>query len=106
MREKVNHAVRMTDQLKALLEPIAAAVAEGSDINASDFVLPFQGCTGRPTNPATGNPATGTNALIAMMKGCTHFSTFDGWQELGYFVNTPADFYLMRPMRARRGGRL
>jgi antirestriction protein ArdC len=103
MREKVNHAKRMTDQLKALLEPIAAAVAEDSDINASDFVLPFQGCTGRPTNPATGHRATGTNALIAMMKGCNHYSTFDGWQELGYFVNTPADFYLMRPMSARRG---
>ena len=103
MKQRVNHQERMTDQLRDLLQPIADAVAEGSDINAGDFVLPFQGCTGRPTNPATGHRATGTNALIAMMKGCNYYSTFDGWQKLGYFVNTRADFYLMRPLSARRG---
>ena len=101
--EKVNHSQRLKDQMNALLQPIADAVAEGSDINAGDFVLPFQGCMGRPHNPATGHAATGTNALIAMMMGCNFYSTYDGWQRLGYFVNTKADFYLMRPMTKKVG---
>lgn len=104
--EKVNHSQRLKDQMNALLQPIADAVAEGSDINAGDFVLPFQGCMGRPHNPATGHAATGTNALIAMMMGCNFYSTYDGWQRLGYFVDTKADFYLMRPMTKKVGWKI
>ena len=95
-REKVNHQERISDQLKAKLEPIVEALDNGT-ADAAEFEMPFSGITCSPYNAETGHIATGCNALIAMINGVQFYSTFQGWEKLGYRVDTKADFYLARP---------
>jgi antirestriction protein ArdC len=95
MKQPIDHTKRINDQLKAKLQEIVAAMDAGTC--AQDFEMPFSTIGSRPYNPATGHAATGTNALIAMMMGHTHYSTYDGWQKLGYQVTGKADMFLSRP---------
>ena len=81
-KSKVDHTARLNDQFRVALQEIVDAV-EGGDNDG--FELPFQ-AGGRPYNPATGHAATGTNALICLLLGVNYYSTYDGWQKLGYQV--------------------
>jgi hypothetical protein len=94
---KIDHNQRINDQLADQI----AQLIEG--VNSEDFTLPFASLAVRPHNVATGHRATGANALIAMLKGSAYYSTFKGWQKLGYQVKTKADFYIARPRRVKTG---
>tara|TARA_Y100000004_G_scaffold196933_1_gene268834 strand:+ start:1741 stop:2709 length:969 start_codon:yes stop_codon:yes gene_type:complete len=96
-RNKVDHTARLNDQFRVALQEIVDAV-EGGDNDG--FELPFQ-AGGRPYNPATGHAATGTNALICLLLGVNYYSTYDGWQKLGYQVprGQEATLYLARPRK-------
>ena len=94
---KIDHTQRINDQLAEQITQLIEGV------NSEDFTLPFASLAVRPHNVATGHRATGANALIAMLKGSAFYSTFKGWQKLGYQVKSKADFYIARPRRVKTG---
>ena len=94
---KIDHTQRINDQLAEQITQLIEGV------NSKDFTLPFASLAVRPHNVATGHRATGANALIAMLKGSAFYSTFKGWQKLGYQVKSKADFYIARPRRVKTG---
>lgn len=96
-KQKIDHTARLNDQIAGKLQEIVDALDSG--VSADQFEMPFKSVGCRPYNPATGHAATGTNALIAMMFGATFYSTYDGWQKLGYQVVTKAPMYLARPLK-------
>ena len=93
----INHTERLNAQITDKLQTIVDAVENGA--KGEGFEMPFATIGCRPYNPATGHAATGTNALIAMMMGHTFYSTYDGWQKLGYQVTDKASMYLARPKK-------
>lgn len=96
-KQKIDHTARLNEQIADKLQSIVDALENGA--SASDFEMPFKSTGCRPYNPATGHAATGTNALICMMMGATFYSTYDGWQKLGYQVTEKAQMYLARPKK-------
>ena len=103
-KQKIDHTARLNDQIAEKLQTIVDALDNGA--SASDFEMPFKSVGCRPYNPATGHAATGTNALICMMMGATFYSTYDGWQKLGYQVTEKAQMYLARPKKFKIGALL
>lgn len=98
MKARIDHGQRMNDQLTESLQAIVDAM-ENDNVRSEDFVLPFSGAYGRPYNPATDHRASGVNALLCMLRGITFYSTYEGWQKLGYQVpsGASADLFLSQP---------